>query len=233
MLRRPLVILRALPVTVLLLVTLASSAAAQAPAPDVPGRIVGGAVPSDGGFGLVIFTGGTYDQLVTASGCPAPRIAFWVTQSGAFVVYVPATNVGAVNAPFEAAFPNRVIPPYTPFIGRCAPSTTTGIDGTVRLGPSCPVQGDRTPCPDRPYQGATIVVYNALVACPALTCGEVARTATDGNGRYALNLPPGTYTVVPQPSSSGHFPSPPPPVTVSVGTGARVGVDFTYDTGIR
>jgi hypothetical protein len=217
----------------LVFAALAPAAQAQTPLPDGPGRIVGGSIPVDGGFGLVVFTGGTYDQLVAASGCPAPRVVFWVTQGGSFLVYVPTTNVGAVNAPFEGAFPNRTIPPYTPFIGRCTLVTGSGIEGVVTLGPVCAVQSDLLPCPDRPYQGATIVFYNALEACPALTCGEVARTSTDSNGRYRVPLQPGTFTVAPQPSGSGIFPRPPGPVTVSVTAGSYATVNFAYDTGIR
>src|SRR6185295_6104614 len=116
--------------------------------------------------------------------------------------------------------PNRSIPPSTPFIGRCIPVAGSGIEGSVTLGPVCPVQSDVLPCPDRPYQGATIIFYNALVACPALTCGEVARTSTDSSGRYRVPLQPGTYTVAPQDSGSGRFPRPPSPVTVSVVAGS-------------
>jgi hypothetical protein len=97
------------------------SVRAQTPAPDVSGRIISGSIPTTGGFGLVVFGGGSYDQLVAASGCPAVRVAFWVTQGGSFIVYVPAATVGAVNAPFESAFPNRTIPTSTPFVGRCIP----------------------------------------------------------------------------------------------------------------
>lgn len=221
-------------VAALLLATLAApTALAQAPLPNGSGRIVGGSIPADGGFGLVVFTGGTYDQLVAASGCPAPRLSFWVTQGGAFLVYVPTTSVGAVNAPFEGAFPNRTIPPDTPFIGRCTPVAGSGIEGVVTLGPLCAAQSGLLPCPDRPYQGATIVFYNALVACPALACGEVARTATDSNGRYRVPLQPGTYTVTPQPSGSALFPRPPSPMMATITAGAYATLDFAYDTGIR
>ena len=98
-------------------------AGAQTPPPDVSGRIISGSLPADGSFGLIVFGGGSFDQLVAATGCPAPQVTFWVTVSGAFLVDVPATSgVGAVNAPFEGAFPNRTIPLYTPFIGRCVPT---------------------------------------------------------------------------------------------------------------
>jgi hypothetical protein len=98
-----------------------TSALAQTPPPDSSGKIVSGSIPLNGGFGLVVFGGGTYDQLVSASQCAVARVAFWATEGGSFLVYVPATTVGAVNAPFESAFPNRVIPPFTPFLGRCQP----------------------------------------------------------------------------------------------------------------
>ncbi len=92
---------------------------AQTPAPDASGRIISGSIPTSGGFGIVVFGGGSYDQLVTASGCPAARVAFWVTQGGAFIVYVPTSMVAEVNAPFERAFPNRSLLTATALVGRC------------------------------------------------------------------------------------------------------------------
>jgi hypothetical protein len=101
-------------------------ARAQTPTPVASGQIISGSIPATGGFGLVVFGGGTYDQLVSASRCPAARVTFWAAQGGSFIVYVPSTSVGAVNAPFESAFPNRTIPMSTAFVGRCA--VPTGID---------------------------------------------------------------------------------------------------------
>jgi hypothetical protein len=82
------------------------------------GTISSGSVPAAGGFGLVVFGGGTTDQLVAASGCPAATSAFYATVNGDFVTYVPGTSIAAVNAAFMAAFPAG-IPAGTPLIGKC------------------------------------------------------------------------------------------------------------------
>jgi len=76
--------------------SVAASASAQTAPPTPGGRIVSGSIPSDGGFGLIVYSGGTFDDLVVASGCPASRVAFWFTVGGQFVVFVPGTTVGAV-----------------------------------------------------------------------------------------------------------------------------------------
>ena len=88
------------------------------PAPAAPGEILGGGIPARG-FGLIAFGGGSGAQLVAASGCPAGTARFWATVGGAFVVYIPAAKVAAVNSAWEAAFDGG-IPAGTPLLGRCA-----------------------------------------------------------------------------------------------------------------
>jgi hypothetical protein len=83
------------------------------------GAIVSGSIPKTGGFGLVVFGGGTVQQLVTATGCPTATMAVWATVAGNFVVYVPGTTIGAVNADFMAAFPGGNIPANTALLGKC------------------------------------------------------------------------------------------------------------------
>lgn len=73
-------------------------------------------VPS-GGFALVIFSGGSSQQLAAAAGCASP--VFWATESGAFVTFVPGTAITAVNAGWNAKFAQGV-PANTPLIARCA-----------------------------------------------------------------------------------------------------------------
>ena len=202
---------------------------------DPTGKIISGSIPADGGFGIIVYGGGTFDQLVSAAGCPVSRAVFWFTVNGNFVVFVPSTSVGAVNTGAQAAFPNSTIPASTPLIGRCIPAGLSGIQGTVTRGPICPVQRVRDPaCADQPYQ-ATIIFYNALVACPAFTCGEVSRTASGADGQYRVALAPGTYTVIGQNpvTNSGGFPRPPAPQTLIVPSGAFATVNLSFDTGIR
>ncbi len=68
---------------------------------------------------LVVFNGGTIEQLVTASGCPRQTAAFFFTFDGAFVVYIPGAQVAAVNAEVLTHFVDGAIPAGTPFIGKC------------------------------------------------------------------------------------------------------------------
>lgn len=82
------------------------------------GRITG-ALPSTG-FGLVVFSGGTEQQLLSATMCPASTAAFWASDGrGGFLAYVPGTTIAAVNAPWFADFALG-IPTDTPLIGRCS-----------------------------------------------------------------------------------------------------------------
>lgn len=82
-------------------------------------KIESGSVPAAGGFGLFVFGGGTTEQLVAASGCPAATSAFWASDaSGGFDVYVPGARIASVNAAWNARFAPAV-PPGTALLGRC------------------------------------------------------------------------------------------------------------------
>ena len=96
-----------------------STPAPSTPEPAPP-ALVGGEIPAAGGFGIAISSGGTGEELLIASGCPAATAAFYFTFDGRFVAYVPGAAVSAVNAEFLARFPGGAIPPATPLIGRCA-----------------------------------------------------------------------------------------------------------------
>ena len=109
-------------------------------------------------------------------------------------------------------------------------TTTTvarfAVSGYVHAGPVCPVE--TTPpdpsCADRPVPDAVILVRDAAGSIVA-----EARTAADGT--FSVDLPPGSYTLIPQ------------PVDGLMGTGEELGVvvvggpvpglDVAYDTGIR
>jgi uncharacterized protein YraI len=90
-----------------------------APADARAGKIESGFIPLAGGFGLIVFGGGTTAQLVAASGCPVATAAFWATNSdGSFDVYVAGTQVVSVNAVWNARF-GHSLPTGTPLLGRC------------------------------------------------------------------------------------------------------------------
>ncbi len=100
--------------------------------------------------------------------------------------------------------------------GQQAPPLTSGIEGQVLIGPTCP---------DQPYQ-ATIAVWNAERT-------QKVRTFTTGEGgRFRLPLAPGEYYIDPQPPNPG-VPPTPIPQTVTVPPDRFVQITIEYDSGIR
>ncbi|MGE0227979.1 MAG: hypothetical protein AB7I38_05350 [Dehalococcoidia bacterium] len=84
------------------------------------GIIAGNKPPAAGGFGSFAFGGGTFAQLLDASGCPQATSAFFHNKpDGSFVAYIPGTSISVVNQDVMALFPNDTIPNGTIFIGRC------------------------------------------------------------------------------------------------------------------
>ena len=82
--------------------------------------ITGGRAPIDANFSLFVFSGGTSEELVTASICPRVSVAFWVTdRDGTFHAFVPEATVSLVNAGWHALFAGG-IPANTALVGRCA-----------------------------------------------------------------------------------------------------------------
>ena len=91
-------------------------------APVAAASIVNGEIPQVAGFGFIVFSGGDNDQLVAAAaatGCDETRMRFWATSSGVFIPFIPASKVQAVNAPWNALFPNG-IPDNWPLIAACS-----------------------------------------------------------------------------------------------------------------
>lgn len=94
-----------------------TATATATPGPGT-GTIISGSIPAGGGFGLIVYGGGTLQQLVTATGCPVASMALWATANGSFITYVPGTTITAVNAEFMTTYPGN-IPANTPFVGKC------------------------------------------------------------------------------------------------------------------
>ena len=103
-----------------------------------------------------------------------------------------------------------------------APTGESGIEGTVTIGPTCPVQRIDSPCPDRPYE-ATISVLDSAGR-------KVAEARSGADGRFRLLLPAGTYTL--RPESSGAFPHA-REQSVVVENGRITPVQIVFDSGIR
>jgi hypothetical protein len=108
--------------------------------------------------------------------------------------------------------------------GTPAAQAGTGIQGTVQAGPTCPVERVNSPCPPRPL-AATVVVRDASGA-------EVTRFHSGADGRFKVDLAPGTYTLVGLNIGSGFLPRP-IPTSVTVTPGSYTTINVEYDSGIR
>lgn len=103
----------------------------------------------------------------------------------------------------------------------------SGIAGQVHLGPQCPVEAAGRPCADRPTAGSTVTVAKRLADDPPAAGQVVARTTTDTDGRYRVDVAPGEYVVTASAGMSCEL------IDVRVQAGALSPVDLLCDTGIR
>ncbi len=109
--------------------------------------------------------------------------------------------------------------------GEAAPPADSGIQGLVLIGPMCPVVQEGEPCPDEPFAAAIEVRREED--------GELAATVRSGaDGRFSVDLAPGSYVLVPLSPNEG---APPfaSPVTVRVEPHRFTQVTISYDSGIR
>ena len=117
----------------------------------------------------------------------------------------------------------------TSLLVACAAKTGTGngssgIRGTVTIGPMCPVERADSPCPPKPYP-AKITVSKS---------GDVVATATTADdGRFQISLEPGTYTIDAVPVNADGVAHMQPMQPVTVTAGAFTGVTISFDSGIR
>jgi hypothetical protein len=100
----------------------------------------------------------------------------------------------------------------------------SGIEGTVAIGPTCPVQTAESPCEDAPYE-ATITVTSD---------GDVVATGeSTADGTFRIVLPPGTYEVKAEPLAADAIAHADPLTQVVVDAGAFTHVGVLFDSGIR
>ncbi|MGB2693827.1 MAG: carboxypeptidase-like regulatory domain-containing protein [Dehalococcoidia bacterium] len=108
--------------------------------------------------------------------------------------------------------------------GDTTPTPTSGIDGTVTIGPTCPVETvNATECAPQLFQ-ATITVFDS-------DGDDVATVASDKEGHFRVALPPGEYTLVPEQPNPGAPPSATEQSVTVYGTYTHVSIE--YDSGIR
>jgi hypothetical protein len=105
-----------------------------------------------------------------------------------------------------------------------AGACNSGIQGTVTLGPTCPVERPGMTC-YKPYAG-TIDIFNES--------DRLVKTVhSSADGKLRVSLKPGTYTLKPQPRDPARPYPIGKPVSVTVKPGSYTSVNIEYDTGIR
>lgn len=107
-----------------------------------------------------------------------------------------------------------------------APAGTSGVDGTVTIGPTCPVQQDPPDpaCADKPYE-TTLVLASTIIGKNG---GVLIKS--DAQGHFSSDLGPGTYTIRAQ--SSAMLPRL-SPITFTVEANKRTKLNVQFDSGIR
>ena len=102
------------------------------------------------------------------------------------------------------------------------PDALQGIEGTVLIGPQCPVQSLENPCPDLPYE--------ASIEIRVRGGGSVTHVRSGADGTFRVGLRPGFYSL--RPEEGDPFPTA-QPQDVEVVRGAYSEVTINFDTGIR
>ena len=104
-------------------------------------------------------------------------------------------------------------------------SSNSGIEGTVSIGPTCPVQSvNDSNCADRPYQG--------IIHVSGTNPNSVTTFKADAQGHFKIALEPGKYTLDPQTPMDNILPRA-NPQDVMVVSGVFTIVNIQYDSGIR
>jgi len=106
-----------------------------------------------------------------------------------------------------------------------AQGSGSGIEGRVTIGPACPAQEIGRECPSQPYE-------TELLIRDAETGEVIERVRSDAEGRFRLELPPGSYSVAPPPRQLVSEPQA-EPVPVTVQANEWVVVRIAFDSGAR
>jgi hypothetical protein len=104
--------------------------------------------------------------------------------------------------------------------GGATSARDSGIEGKATIGPTCPLEQIGQPPCVAPYRGPVVVHRENHTV-------TTFQTGTDG--RFKVNLVPGTYTL----TSNGAMPPTLSPVDVVVRAHAYTPVTLDFDSGIR
>jgi hypothetical protein len=117
---------------------------------------------------------------VSAIESPTPYQTPYATPE---VSETPAATESASPEPAESGSPSPE--------GSATPAPVggnAGINGSVKAGPTCPVEQANSPCPERPVAGAEVTAKSA-------STGAVTTTKADNDGRFTMRLAAGNYDV--------------------------------------
>jgi hypothetical protein len=106
----------------------------------------------------------------------------------------------------------------------CDATATSGITGVVLIGPMCPVMRADQPCPDQPFSATLLIRDNQG--------RELCSVFSGDDGRFQVDLPPGSYEVVPVAGSASGLPFA-AAEWVMVVPGKYTELTVAYDSGIR
>jgi hypothetical protein len=151
-------------------------------------------------------------------------ISFGYLPSLALVALWLAGGCGGARGTQAGGAPGGA-PPGGPFAVVDSAHLVVGIAGQVRQRPTRPIENEDD-IPWGPLPGATIVVEDKSNVV-------IGKAQSGADGRFYLQLEPGTHYLKPQPFPGKMFPHPLPSQRVYVPEGGIVNVVVEYDTGIR
>lgn len=102
------------------------------------------------------------------------------------------------------------------------PPPDSGIEGTVQIGPMCPVVREGEECPDQPYQ--------AVLTVTSLTGERIVQVQTEADGTFHIPLAPGEYILHPESPNVMPFA---PDQSFTVPEAEFIDMVVNYDSGIR
>ena len=112
--------------------------------------------------------------------------------------------------------------------GDVAPASgTSGVTGTVHLGPRCPVETQDQPCDDLPAAGVEVTVSERVPGETYAAGAVVARGDTDADGTFRIAVTPGSYVVTAEAGMSCEL------MDARVAPDRFTEIDIPCDTGIR
>ena len=147
----------------------------------------------------------------------------WLRQ-GRRVEQTPSIMRGAVVATLTLALFFLVVGVLVSVSG-CSGTPSSGIRGTVKIGPNEPVATAGTSSAFKPYAAKLMITEQG-----GQHLKRPARVKSGTDGTFSTALEPGTYVIE---ADGGQTPPTLKPITVKVEQGRYSDVEVNFDSGIR